>query len=155
MVEMTSGSLTIRGSVTRKPEHRSSSRKMSACTAFATMEPVISDPPREKVLRFRPVLRRRIQERLRYPDLLNAGEHFVSLVCQGKFPFSSEADHFCRINIRISQIICHHDTVQVLSAGCGVVLSGCCGKVFCDFSNSGERSRLRFQTVDDLLISRF
>ena len=33
----------------------------------------------------------------------------------------------------ISQIICHHDTVQVLSAGCGVVLSGCCGKVFCDF----------------------
>ncbi len=97
MVEMTSGSNDTR--IGYQETGNIGPVLVDVCvTALATMEPVMSEPPLEKVLR----------------SVICVEARNINLLVFASFAVLKEDDG-CRINEIIAQIICHDNTVQIFT----------------------------------------
>ena len=61
---------------------------------------------------------------------------------------------FCRIHKCVTQIICHHDTVQEFSSGCCIVTSCLRNEVFLNLCKLFIQFQIQSQSVNNFLVSR-
>ena len=61
---------------------------------------------------------------------------------------------FCRIYKGITQIICHHDTVQEFPSGCRIVTSCLRNEVFLNLCKLFIQFQIQSQSVNNFLVSR-
>ena len=64
-------------------------------------------------------------------------------------------DNLCGIHKRKAQILCHHDTVQILSAGRRVIPARLRLELFFDLDKLLIQGKLQVKSRDDLLIAEF
>ena len=64
-----------------------------------------------------------------------------------------KTDHICCINKFITQICCHHLTIEKFSSGCCIVCACLCLEISFDLSKFIFQRKIKVQSADNLIIS--